>query len=152
MGRTAIHADSVRITDLQFTGIVEANLSSGTYNYWKSSKPTWVQQSGFNGAAIANWLIGSGTNAGDPEVRYLCDQIYAAINDLHTGMANAPKPLVDRNGAQVGTAQAATAWVVYDEPNPIVIGILGIFWLAIWIYGIRRIYARRKTTAPPATV
>ena len=46
---------------------------------------------------------------------------------------------------QIGTVKAASFWIVYDEPNPIVIGILSLFWLVLWLYGLRRINPRRPS-------
>jgi hypothetical protein len=149
MNNPPIHPSKVWLTDRNFNGLIETDLSSGAYHYWWGRGATVSQTSGFNGAAIANWLSGMGANPADPNVRHICDQIYKAVNDMHLGSANLNVPLLDLSGMPAGAVTPATSWTVHDEPNPVMIGVLALCWLIIWIYGFRRIYGRQKITASP---
>jgi hypothetical protein len=128
------------------TTFLETHIARGDYYYWSSSGAYVSQSSGFNGAVIANWLGSSGANAGDPKVRAVCDQIFKVISQMHQGTGGASTPLLDAGGNQVGVAKPTSFWVVHDEPNPILIGVLSFFWLVIYSYGLVIIFRRRRET------
>jgi hypothetical protein len=138
-----------QINDRNFTGLLEANLITGAYHHWWRNSPVTRQNTGFNGSAIALWLAPTGANPTDPKVQYACDQIYKAISEMHQGTATTTTPLLDQSSNQIGSAQPAIAWIVHDEPNPILVAILALIYLFIWIPGLIRIYRHSKSTVSP---
>jgi hypothetical protein len=149
MPPSAFRPDKFHINDRNFTGLLEANLITGAYHHWWRNSPATWQNTGFNGSAIALWLAPTGANPTDPKVQYACDQIYKAISEMHQGTATNTTPLLDQSSNQIGSAQPAIAWIVHDEPNPILVAILALIYLFIWIPGLIRIYRHPKSTVSP---
>jgi hypothetical protein len=143
--------DEVTMFDQSTGNTMVAHLTTGAYVSLKGNRLA-QSASGFNSSVIAQWASSPITNANDPRVKTMCDGVYAAITETATGNAGKITPILDASGKQIGNAQPARSWVVHDEPHPAVIAGLCVFWLAIWLYGIRRIFARRGTTASPAIV
>jgi hypothetical protein len=149
LGRFPFKTVHVELDDRAVTGFLEADLSNGSYHYWSMRGPTVSRPTGFNGATIANWLALQGVNVNDPRVLVLCNQIYQALGQMQQGTASQRMTLLDANGKQAGFAKPLVSWVVYDEPNPLMIAALSLFWLVVLTYTIRRIYRPRTLTAAP---
>jgi hypothetical protein len=149
MRSAAYQPDRFTLSNRSYTMFLEAYVGSGAYHYWSSGAVFISRPSGFSGAAIANWLAPAGVNTADPRVRTVCDQIFKLIMQMHQGPASAPLPILDAGGNQVGIAKAATSWVVHDEPHPLVIAALGLFWLIVYLCGLVILFRRRRATASP---
>jgi hypothetical protein len=149
MRSAAYQPDRFTLSDRSYTRFLEAHVGSGAYHYWSSGAVFISRPSGFSGAAIANWLATAGVNAADPQVRTVCDQIFKLIQQMHQGPASAAVPILDPSGNQVGIAKAATSWMVHDEPHPLVIATLGLFWVIVYLCGLVILLRRRRVTASP---
>jgi hypothetical protein len=136
--------DEITIYDPASQNSMVVHLSTGAYTSLKINR--LVQQpSGFNSSAIVQWVSGGLINGSDPRVKQMCDGVYGAVVEMQTGNAGNFTRILDLAGNQIGVAHPATAWVVHDEPHPAIIAGLCALWLAVWLYGIWRVYARRKT-------
>lgn len=139
------HPDSYLIVEDNIHSFLDVDLSTGAFEYFPSGGQVIRQSSGFSSAVVAKWL---GT-AGNPQAQAVSDAVYNAINEMHQGIGWQPAPILDKNGTQIGSASATIGWVVHDEAHPAVIISLMVFWLVVWIYGLRIIYRRRRFTALP---
>jgi hypothetical protein len=83
-------------------------------------------------------------NTTDPQVRTVCDQIFRLITQMHQAPASAAVPILDASGNQVGIAKAASSWVVHDEPHPLLIAALGLFWVIVYLCGLVILLRRRR--------
>jgi hypothetical protein len=101
----AFRPDKFTITDLNFTGLLQADLVTGAYRHWWRKFPLTRQNTGFNGSVIANWLSPTGANPTDPRVQYACNQIYKAISEMHQGTAANTTPFLDQSGNPIGSAR-----------------------------------------------
>jgi hypothetical protein len=139
------HPEEIMLFEQQHSSIIEVNLKTGAYSYLKKWGTTIQQNSGFNGKVIADWMLANGINTSDPRARDLCDGVYGAVNEIMQGKAGGFTVLNDKSGVQMGIAHPAFGFVVHDEPHPAVIVGLVVFWIGVWVYGMRRIYvASRK--------
>jgi len=142
--------ENVVLMTQQHGTFLQVNLKSGAYDYY-ARNGVWIHgANGFSGAIIANWLAGSGVNTADQRARDLCDQVYLAMNEIPQGNAGKSTVFHDHNGLQVGVARPASKWIVHDEPSPIAVGALVLFWIVLWAYGIRRIRQRDRPAKPRA--
>ncbi len=144
MGSAPFLPDRFTLLNQPFTMFLETHIASGEYHYWSISGAQGAQSSGFNGAAIANWLATAGVNPADPQVRTVCDQIFRLITQMHQAPASAAVPILDASGNQVGIAKAVTSWVVHDEPHPLLIAALGLFWVIVYLCGLVILLRRRR--------
>jgi hypothetical protein len=149
MGSAPFLPDRFTLLNQPFTMFLETHIASGEYHYWSISGAQGAQSSGFNGAAIANWLGTAGMNAGDPNVRVVSDQIFKIIMQMHQGAGGAATPILDASGKQVGVAKAMNWWAVHDEPNPLLIAALGLFWLIVYLCGLVILFRRRRVAETP---
>jgi hypothetical protein len=146
-----VSPESGYLYDQQHGRFLELNLRSGAYRYFDRAHGVVVDQpTGFSGAAIAGWLSAAGISGSDPRIRDLCNAFFQAIMEIPQGTAGRSTPLKDPSGLQVGVARPAAAWIVHDEPSPMLIGVLIIFGIGVWIYGFWRI--NRRIGVPNAGV
>ena len=151
IGAAPFHPDRFTLSNHPLTIFLEAHVASGNYHYWSTSGTRLFQTSGFNATAIASWLAVSGVNAGDPNVRALCDQIFKIIMQMHQGTGWASTPLLDANGTQVGVAKPSTNWVVHDQPHPFLIMALYLFWLIVYCVGLAKILRNERAAHRSST-
>lgn len=142
--RTPAPPQVLQLHDLPSGRSMQVDMKTGAYSYRKKNGTTVQRSSGMNGGVLADWLGTCGFNAADPRVRSLCNIAYPALAEVSQGGAAAAgfTPFKDATGRQLGIAHPAFTWPVYDEPHPAVIASLAVFWLLVWVYGIRRISRR----------
>jgi hypothetical protein len=134
-----IFPESGYLYDGQY-GQLNLNFRTRAYSYLDRAHGVFIDQpSGFGSLAIARWLAGAGINGGDPRVLDLCNAVFQSITEIPQGTAGKSTPLKDQNGLQIGVARPAATWIVHDEPSPVLIGVLVIFWIGVWIYGFGRL-------------
>jgi hypothetical protein len=140
LGRPTISPESFTVWDQGTLIFLEIKPSTGEFAY--QTRGTFQSKHGANltGKVVADCFMPPKASLADPQLSDLFDALCATIIDTSKRInTNKVIPLLDRNGIQIGVAQPMVAWVVHDEPSPILIAALAVFWLIIWIYGYRRI-------------
>jgi hypothetical protein len=142
MGRPNISPQTFSVWDRLFMHDLEFKPLTGEFSSQSFANPTSpLQGKNLTGKALSDCFLPPTANPADPQLKDLFDSLSSVIIDTSKGI-NTSKviPLLDRNGVQIGTAQPIISFVVHDEPSPILIIVLTFVWLAIWIYGFRRIF------------
>ncbi len=134
MGVPPLSPDTIKIVS-PLTGVLDFQPRTGNFRYYNA------QGTNLGGKDLAKFLAPRGTNLADPHVQDVFNAIYSIIIQTSKNIGtNNPLPLLDRSSqSDRHSAAAVHSWAVYDEPNPILIAVLALFWLIIWIYGFRRI-------------
>lgn len=138
--------DALQVRELSKGISLEIDLRTGAYSYRQTDGKVIRRSSGFNGGVLADWLGTGGIDPTDQRVRALCDLAYPAIAEIAQGAAIANRfiPFNDPTGRQLGIAHPAFIFTQRGEPHPAVAVLLVLFWLMVWIYGMRRIARRYR--------
>lgn len=134
----------LELKDVTRSSVLHINLASGAYRYQTNTGSIIQRGRGFDGQVLADWLAtGGSVNAADPRVLCLCDSACSAVAAVSKNppIANQFTPLLDEWGQQAGIAHPANFWTSCD-PHPAMLVIFGLFWLTVWICGVRHISRR----------
>ena len=140
MGIPPISPESFSVWSQNGRGLLEV-APAGSFNYFLYQNPGQsIQGANLTAKEIADCFLPQATKLTDPHMQDLFDALNTTITQTIKGIGtNSAIPLLDRNSLPLGTARPMTSFVVHDEPSPILIAMLTLFWLIIWIYGFRRI-------------
>jgi hypothetical protein len=130
---------------------LEVNLKTGQCSYLtdKTPVPQWKTGAGFSVALLAEWLGERGNNSMDPRVQDFAEAVHSAVTEMAKGNTSvASVPLLDHNGAPLGTVGPTVLWTSgpgHTDLHPAAIAIVIAPWLLLGIYGSLKIRHRWQT-------
>ncbi len=124
-----------------FAAPLGINLQTMGYHSQQPSGAIVEQSSGFDAAALRNWMTDAGVDTNNPQVQAEIQAIFAVVQSASTaGLTTPPGNLFQQPLRSAGSSTMPPNWEI---------AAILAFWFVIWVIGLWLVVLRRRPAASP---